>query len=297
MSPRTVVSNFRTAELAAGRQGAPLSGFFEAAILAHPTITRVSQNIGGIGNASVVPAITGPGPAALNSSYFAFDTGPGNVLIDAAVRALSDGKLHYDKDGEAGSRGEKGIDFEAVEDFLAEEYFQRVPPKTTGRELFSDDLAQSLIARLRVRNPSISPDAIISTITRMTAESIVRAYESYIIPRIGHIDELYVCGGGALNPNLMAHLTARLPGTRVAAMEKQTLGLSAEAKEAVLFAVLGFLGVCGRQVSVAGGSESRDGVVLGAVTPGSNYRQVLDRVVADKEFLTKGILGRIIMES
>ena len=293
---RTVVSNFRTAELSAGRQGAPLAGFFDAAILGHATLTRVSQNIGGIGNASVIPALSRPTPVALDSSYFAFDTGPGNVLIDATVRIISQGKSHYDKDGEAGARGLDEIDAEAVEEVLQSEYITRRPPKTTGRELFSDDLARELVESLRAKN--VSDDGIVATITRMTSESIVRAYSAYIIPLVGPIDELYICGGGAFNPNILSYLSSSFPHTKVRKMEEATLGLSAEAKEAVMFAVLGFLGLCGRSVPIAGLSERREEAVLGAVTPGRNYRELLERVVRDDgEFGRKDILGRIIMQS
>lgn len=283
---RTVISNFRTAELAAGRQGAPLSGFFEAAVLAHPSQTRISQNIGGIGNATVVPSSTVSG-----SSYYAFDTGPGNVLIDATVRLISKGTAHYDKDGEMGARGEIEIDNEAVELFLKRDYFERKPPKTTGREMFSDNLAKEIIDELKAKE--ISDDGIVATITRMTSESIVRAYEKFVIPRVGQIDEVYICGGGAFNPNIMSHLSARLPGTKVGVLDSTTIGIGAAAKEAVLFAVLGFLGICGRHVAIADLSETMDEVVLGCVTPGDNYRNLLQKVAGDKEFMSAGTLGRI----
>ncbi|TVY41653.1 Anhydro-N-acetylmuramic acid kinase [Lachnellula occidentalis] len=285
---KTVISNFRTAELALGRQGAPLSGFFEAAILAHPSQTRISQNIGGIGNATVVPSSKVP-----DSGYFAFDTGPGNVLIDATVRYISKGEAHYDKDGEMGARGESEIDNEAVECFLKRDYFERKPPKTTGREMFSDTLAKEIIDDLRAKG--ISNDGIVATITRMTSESIVRAYENFVIPVVGHIDEVYICGGGAFNPNIMRHLSARLPRTKVGVLDSTTIGISAAAKEAVLFAVLGFLGLCGRKVAVADMSETRREVVLGCVTPGDNYRSLLKKVAGDEEFMGAGTLGRIFM--
>ncbi|TVY91073.1 Anhydro-N-acetylmuramic acid kinase [Lachnellula willkommii] len=285
---RTVISSFRTAELAVGRQGAPLSGFFEAAILAHPSQTRISQNIGGIGNATIVSSGKVP-----DSGYFAFDTGPGNVLIDATVRYISKGEAHYDKDGEMGARGENEIDNEAVECFLKRDYFQRKPPKTTGREMFNDTLAKEIIDDLRGKG--ISNDGIVATITRMTSESIVRAYENFVIPVVGHIDEVYICGGGACNPNIMRHLSARLPGTKVGILDSTAIGISAAAKEAVLFAVLGFLGMCGRKVAVANMSETRREVILGCVTPGDNYRSLLQKVAGDKEFMEAGTLGRIFM--
>jgi 1,6-anhydro-N-acetylmuramate kinase len=259
-------------------------------------LTRISQNIGGIGNASIVPATNRPGPTTLDSSYFAFDTGPGNVLIDATVRLLSGGKAHYDKDGEAGSRGEREIDQAAVEEFLSRKYFQMKPPKTTGREIFSDDLTGKMIESLRSKNASISDDGIVATITRMTSESIVRAYEKHVIPVIGKIDELYICGGGAFNPNIMKWLGERLPQTKVERIEKVALGLRADAKEAVLFAVLGFLGVCGRHVPIAGFSENSQPALLGSLTPGENYRSVMERVVGAEEFTSAGVLGRIVMK-
>ncbi|KAB5562842.1 Anhydro-N-acetylmuramic acid kinase [Coniochaeta sp. 2T2.1] len=269
---KTVTSGFRTAELAVGRQGAPLSGFFESAILAHPTVTRVSQNIGGIGNATVVPKLDGHSP-----SYFAFDTGPGNVLIDAAVRLLSQGKRHYDRDGEMGARGRSRIDHELLEQFLSNEaYFAASPPKTTGRELFSDDVAAELVRELTSRGAD--DDAIIATITRITAESIARAYESYVIPVTGKIDEVYLCGGGAFNPNIVDHIVTRLPHTKVGILNKDTMGISAEAKEAALFAVLGFLSVCGRPVAIPHLAESQEPKILGAITPGDNYGQLMAQI-------------------
>jgi 1,6-anhydro-N-acetylmuramate kinase len=283
-----VTSNFRTAELAAGRQGAPLSGFFESAILAHPTVTRVSQNIGGIGNATVVPKLDGSGP-----SYFAFDTGPGNVLIDAAVRLLTGSQSHYDKDGKMGARGKDRIDEDLLEQYLCNEpYFTTAPPKTTGRELFSDDVAAKLVDELRTRG--WDDDAIVATLTRITAESIVRAYKTYVIPMVGHIDELYICGGGAFNPNIVDYVTTRLPHTKVEVLDRETIGISAEAKEAALFAVLGFLSICGRPVPIPHLAESQEQKILGAVTPGENYGQIMAQV----DFSRVGeSLGRIHVKS
>lgn len=209
------------------------------------------------------------------------------------MRYISKGEAHYDKDGEVGARGESEIDNEAVECFLKRDYFERKPPKTTGREMFSDTLAKEIIDDLRGKG--ISNDGMVATITRMTSESIVRAYENFVIPVVGHIDEVYICGGGAFNPNIMRHLSARLPGTKVGILDSTTIGISAAAKEAVLFAVLGFLGMCGRKVAVADMSETRREVVLGCVTPGDNYRSLLQKVAGDEEFMGAGTLGRIFM--
>ncbi|KAL1960883.1 hypothetical protein VTO42DRAFT_5866 [Malbranchea cinnamomea] len=294
---RTVVSGFRVAELAAGRQGAPLAGFFEAGLLSHPEITRISQNIGGIGNATVLPASSTSRSEGSGSTYLAFDTGPGNVFIDAAMRILTDGKQHCDRDGELGAKGESEIDQAVVEEYLATEpYFQLKPPKTTGRELFSDDVARALVEKMRASGRS--PEAIIATITRITAESIARAYEGFIIPLLGkggNIDEVYLCGGGAYNPNIRKHLQARFPRSKVMKLDEAPMKLDPSAKEAVLFALLGFLCVCGRTVPVAADAETTEPAILGVVTPGDNYRQILETVVKDKGFRSNGVLGRILM--
>lgn len=215
-------------------------------------------------------------------------------MIDATVRLISNGEAHYDKDGEAGARGESQIDNEAVEIFLKRDYFERNPPKTTGREMFSDDLAKEIIDQLRGKG--LSDDGIVATITRMTSESIVRAYEKFVIPVTGRIDEVYVCGGGAFNPNIMRHLSARLPGTKVGVLDSNTIGIGAAAKEAVLFAALGFLGFCGRSVAISDMSETKDEVVLGCITPGDNYRSLVQRVAGDEGFMTGGTLGRILIK-
>ncbi|KAH7120650.1 Anhydro-N-acetylmuramic acid kinase [Dactylonectria macrodidyma] len=277
---KTVVSGFRVAELAAGRQGAPLAGFFEAALLSDPHITRISQNIGGIGNATVLPASGNHRGEKAASSYLAFDTGPGNVFIDAAMRILTDGAKHYDCDGELGALGEPDIDGGIVSHYLDNEpYFQQSPPKTTGRELFSDDVALSIVKEME--SAGKSHQAIIATITRITAESIARAYESFVLPYLGddgNIDEIYICGGGAYNPNILRHLQARFPKSRVMTLDDAPVKLDPSAKEAVLFALLGFLGVCGRTVQIAADSESMEPAVMGVVTPGSNYCDVLRAV-------------------
>lgn len=231
----------------------------------------------------------------------AFDTGPGNVFIDAAMRILSNGKEHYDQDGALGARGESDIDEAIVNDYLdSEPYFQMNPPKTTGRELFSDDVARLLVDKMRSHGKS--NEAIIATITRITAESIARAYTDYVFPFLetegcSNIDEIYICGGGAHNPNILKHLQARFPNSRVMKLDDAPVKIDPSAKEALLFAVLGFLCVCGRTVPVAADSEVTSPAVLGVVTPGDNYRDVMQAVVHDKAFINSGVLERIWIKS
>lgn len=233
----------------------------------------------------------------LNRIYQAFDTGPGNVLIDAAMRILTDGKQHFDRDGVLGAKGESEIDEDLVDSYLTSEpYFQRQPPKTTGRELFSDDISRALVEQMQALGKS--PEAIIATITRITAESIVRAYEQFVIPLLEKgrgIDEIYVCGGGAYNPNILKHLQARFPESRVLKLNDAPTKLDPSAKEAVMFALLGYLCVCGRSVPIAADAESLDPTILGVVTPGENYREIMQKVVGAQNFGSIGALGRISM--
>jgi 1,6-anhydro-N-acetylmuramate kinase len=274
--------------------GAPLSGFFEAAVLRHPSKLRVSQNLGGMGNVTVVPP-----ESSSTADYIAFDTGPGNVLIDAAVRDITNGLQHYDKDGLLGAAGEIEVDEMFIQDFIDRVgFFAQPPPKTTGRELFSDDVARRLVRELRLKG--VSDRGIIANITHLTGETVAQAYERYVIPVYGNIDEIYVCGGGARNPNLIKFLQRRFPLSRVDNLERapltlaphrpelkapscdgaqaealngyeSPLGIPADAKEALLFAVLGFLCICGRSITVASNESNSEEAVLGKITPGSNY--------------------------
>lgn len=257
-----------------------------------------------------------------DTAYIAFDTGPGNVLIDAAVRHISGGRQHYDKDGVMGLAGQSELDSGFVHSFIDSiDYFARSPPKTTGRELFSDDMAANAVRQLRSRG--ISDNGIVANVTRITGETIARAYEQFVIPKYGNIDEIYVCGGGAYNPNLMDFLRKRFPGSIVSALDEATLGeaggevrnkeevlaqsaghqstasngparsgMPSNAKEAILFAVLGFLCVYGRTVPVAADEMNREDGVVGKITPGPNYRDLLRRAM-DGAVSTE-TLGRII---
>ncbi|CAH0047259.1 unnamed protein product [Clonostachys solani] len=213
------------------------------------------------------------------------------------MRIISNGETHFDKDGALGLLGESEVDEEVVNDYLTgEPYFQVKPPKTTGRELFSDDVARALVEKMRSRH--MSPQAIIATITRITAESIARAYEQYVLPHLDEgktIDEIYICGGGAYNPNIMKHLQTRFPASRVARLSEAPTKIEPNAKEAVMFALLGFLSVSGRTVPLAADSESTEPAVMGVITPGENYRQIIDAVVRNEGFLANGVLGRIQM--
>jgi len=258
----SVASNFRVADMAVGGQGAPLASFFDYVFFADEHKTRALQNIGGIGNVSFLPANGGP------ESARAFDTGPGNVLMDFAVAHYTNGAHSYDQDGQLGAAGK--VDRELLAELLQHPYFAMLPPKSTGRELFSE--AFWLEVRTKGEKRGLSPNDIIATLTAFTASSIALSYEQF--GPTGGIAEVIVSGGGGRNPFLMKLLGEAL-GPNVRLRLHDEFGLPAKLKEATFFALFGYELLRGRPANLPACTGASRPVVLGQLTPGPNFPGLL----------------------
>jgi 1,6-anhydro-N-acetylmuramate kinase len=270
----TTVTDFRQAEQAVGRQGAPLVALIDGLLLRHPTKARLCQNIGGIANLCFIP----PDSKGGVDSMVDWDCGPGNMFIDAAMRYFTNGELEYDKDGEWGRQGT--VNQKIVDDFLnSNPYINTHPPKTTGREVFGDNECQEIIDACLAAG--CSKYDTIATITRIAAENIVRQYRTYlpsydIDPE--SIDEIFMCGGGARNPNIIAYMREQLPKTRICKLDET--GVPADAKEAVSFAQQALEAVLGRAALVPINSDSlTPNTISGKISPGIRWRELMRRCI------------------
>src|SRR5258708_5989814 len=248
----TTVGDFRPADMAAGGQGAPLVPFVDYLLYRDARVGRAALNIGGIANVTVIPR------AAKIEDVFAFDVGPGNMVIDALVRHFTQGRKAFDRNAEMAGRGQVLSGLLAA--LLGDKYFLKRPPKTAGREQYGEKYVQRALAHRAARRARA--EDVIRTATILTALSIVDAIHRFV-PLRARVSELIVSGGGAHNPLLMAQIDAALPGVRVRISDE--FGVPGDAKEAFAFALLGWETLHRRAANVPGATGARKAVVLGKV--------------------------------
>ncbi len=247
------VGNFRVRDIAAGGMGAPIIAYMDYVLFTHPKIGRALQNIGGIANVTVLP------PNAELDQVYAFDTGPGNSLIDFAVSLLYK-DLSYDPNGEIASKGSP--DEELLKELMSHPYISRNPPKTTGREVFGKSFVEKFIEKALLKG--LSKEDIIATLTLFTAESIAYSYEKFILPRTV-VKEVYVSGGGVKNKTLMRFLEKRLRELGVEVKRVEELGIDPKFKEALGMAILAHETLNGAPNNVPGATGAQKLVVMGEI--------------------------------
>ncbi|MCB0712118.1 MAG: anhydro-N-acetylmuramic acid kinase [Ignavibacteriae bacterium] len=251
----TIVNDFRTADVASGGEGAPLVPFCDAILLHNPDQNRVALNIGGMANLTWLPANLD------RNRLLAFDTGPGNVLMDGAMRELRGEDC--DRDGKVAAEGE--VDDSLLNTVLNNPWFAEPPPKSTGRERFGDEKGREFARNGRARG--LSDGTILRTLATATARSIVDALRQHVVP-LDQIDEIIVSGGGAKNRTLMELLQREAENTNI--LSSDQYGIPVDAKEALCFAILAWATLNGIPNNVPSVTGARGLCVLGAIRIGSS---------------------------
>ena len=249
----TTVGDFRTADMALGGQGAPLVPFVDYLLYRHAKLGRVSLNLGGIANITVLPR------AAKPQQIFAFDTGPANMLIDALVLHFTRGRKRFDKNAQLAAKGRRNPAL--LDELLRDPYLKLAPPKSTGREYYGHAYVKKVLAL--GRRHRAKPNDLIRAATIFTALSVVDALNSFVL-RKTKIDQLIVSGGGAHNPQILAQLSAALPGIEV--LPSSRLGVPEDAKEAFAFALLAYETFHQRPSNLPSATGARGPAILGKVS-------------------------------
>ncbi|MFG6147792.1 anhydro-N-acetylmuramic acid kinase [Halobacillus sp. B23F22_1] len=246
-----VVGDFRTADMAVGGQGAPLVSYLDYLMFGRDGKARALQNIGGIGNVTYIPS---NGDVSCTLS---FDTGPGNMVIDAVVHSITNGKWSYDHEGKLARKG--NIDKELLSQLMDHEYFQSPLPKTTGRELFG----QSFAARMMEDFKHIAEEDLVTTVSEWTVESIVKGYRDFIEVDGVHLDEVIIGGGGSYNLYILERLQQKMQHLKVRTIDD--FGVPSSFKEALAFAVMGYQTIIGKENQIPSATGAERSVIMGKI--------------------------------
>jgi anhydro-N-acetylmuramic acid kinase len=263
----TIVGDVRARDVAAGGHGAPLASLIDVLLLgSEPDRVRGSLNLGGISNVTVV----GPGREPI-----AYDIGPANALLDAVLADATNGEETFDREGLRAARGT--VDEELLERLLDEPYYALAPPKSTGKELF-----HLRYVRERIGTRELALDDLLATLTALSAETVAAELRRL------EVADVVAAGGGTRNPTLMAELERRLGAVPIEPFD--SFGIAEAAKEALLFAVIGFLTVHGLPATVPSCTGARHPSILGAVIPGRRRLELDEGAVAPARLLVRSQL-------
>jgi len=248
----TTVADFRPRDMAAGGEGAPLVPYADYFLFGRSRLSSAVQNIGGIANVTFLPR------GCKQNDIIAFDTGPGNMVIDSIIRLISGGKQRLDLGGKMAAQGT--VDKSLLNEMLRHPFLRRHPPKSTGREEFGVSFADKIYQNAAQKG--LSDTDIVATVTAFTANSIARAYHQFL-PTIP--DEVILCGGGSHNNTLVEMLRSELPNAKM--LSTEDFGIGVDAKEAVSFAILAWATIKGLTNNVPSVTGADRPVVLGKIIP------------------------------
>lgn len=258
----TTVADFRTRDVAAGGEGAPLTPYFNYLLFRHPRLHVAVHNLGGISNLTLIPR------GVSLSDIHGFDTGPGNMVIDGLVHCLTHGALNFDPDGRMAARGM--ISLPLLHRLLQHPFFKKRPPKTAGREQFGASYLKNFIRM--ARRYRLSESDMLATATALTASTVAQHYRKFVFPRAVP-DEIVFGGGGIKNRTLMRMIRQELTGHKMLTCDER--GIPSDAAEAVCFAVLAYQTLHGRSSNLPSVTGAGHPVLLGKIIPGKGARPFL----------------------
>lgn len=276
LSERThlpVIGDFRPADMAAGGQGAPLVSYVDYILFTHDHKNRVAQNIGGIGNVTYLKA------NGKKEEVISFDTGPGNMVIDACIRKISNGEKTYDINGKIASQGT--IDSQLIDELMNHPYLQKKYPKTTGREDFGEQFLESLWKK--AQDKKLSHSDLVATITDWTAKTIAESYLAIERNENIKIDEAIISGGGAHNTYLLACIQKYVPHIEV--ITSDDVGIDIDQKEAIAFVMLGYDCINGMYNTIPSATGANHEVIMGKIscTQPESYEKVIQLIQSRKD--------------